>query len=337
MKGQKYRVKLILMIRNFLIIFLASITLLSCAPTPISELGSEEAKLKVMGKYESYLALEYLQFSRYLSATGQVRSAQFFGNKGLKVSKGYVTYPENPLNWDADPQQIENMIFMQQRLETLLKKDRMKHYMPIQMAHLTYLYDCWISRESGTLFISDDLAKCRVRFTRLLDEIERYVDNFDKDKQSKVKIVQPKFKRFEIFFDLNSYKLNSRAKRELLKVVEYIKTLNGEYQILISGNADRSGNVIINQTLALDRANVVKKRLLRNGVVDRAVEVRAFGEGFPDVVTQDGTTESKNRSVRIYITKKYIDISVFPLPLIENIVYHDDILKARKKRGLRND
>lgn len=290
--------------------------------------------MKSEKNYQSYLALEYLQFSRYLASIGEVRMARAFGNKGLDVTNGVRTFPESPIDWDADPQQRENMIFMQKRLEILLNHERMKTYLPIQMAHLTYLYDCWITRESSAEFIADDLAKCRVRFIRLLEEVERYTDNFENTKQEAVKIEEPKFQRFDIVFDLDSYVLNARANGDMFKILKFLKSMNGRYRILLVGNADRSGTMVHNQALAQARVEVVKNSLRQNGVMNHQIEVRAFGEDFPDIITQDGTQQISNRTVGVYVVEGNVDISVLPLPLIENMIYRDEVIEARKERGL---
>lgn len=323
------------MIRKFLFAAFLLLPIFSCSLSSVRELGGKESSLKAQGKYQSYLALEYLQFSRYLASIGEARTARFFGKKGLDVSNGIMTYPENPIKWNADPQQRENLVFMQKRLEILLNQDRMRTYLPIQMAHLTYLYDCWAARESGPAFVADDLAKCRVRFTRLLEEIERYADDFEKDKQSQVKITEPKIKHFEIIFDLDSAIFNDRANSDIFKVLKHLKTLNGKYRILLVGNADRTGGIIHNQSLAATRANVVKDALIKNGVFKHLLEIRSFGEDFPDILTRDGTQQISNRTVGVYVVEGYVDITFLPLPLIENMVYRDEIIEARKKRGLQ--
>lgn len=319
--------------RNILVTLLI-LPLLSCSFGSVQKLGSKEPILKSEKNYQSYLALEYLQFSRYLSSIGEGITARYFGSKGLDVANGIRTFPESPIKWDADPQQRENMVFMQKRLEILLNFERMKTYLPIQMAHLTYLYDCWITRESSAAFIADDLAKCRVRFIRLLEEVERYADDFEKDKQSAVKIEEPKFRRFDIVFDLDSYVPNARANHDLWQILKFLKTMNGRYRILLVGNADRSGTVVHNQSLAQERVGVVKTMLTQNGVMKNQIEVRAYGEDFPDLVTQDGMQQISNRTVGVYVVEGNVDISVLPLPLIENLIYRDEIIEARKERGL---
>lgn len=310
----------------------------SCA-TPISALQSlsqQESQLKIKGSYESYLALEYLMFSRNLATIKNQKNSEYFAKKGLAVIAGKDVVPENPLIWKADKSQIEEMILTQKRLEDVLIEPYMKFRLPIQMAHLTYLYDCWISRESKAIFRADELAQCRVRFGKLLDEIEDYIDDLKKDKQPKVEIKEPEFERFKILFDLSSYKFNDKASQDLLEILKHLKSLNGNYRVLLVGNADRLGLEISNENLALNRLETTKNHLIKNGVNAGLIELRSMGEDFPDIITKNGVANQQNRSVGIYVLKGFGTFSSFPLPLIENYVYAAEIKKAREAQGLKN-
>ncbi len=327
------------LLKKLSLLFAAFFLVFACAkkvPTFLEKLSFLESNLKAKGGYQSYLALEYLVFSRNLLAVKDQKSSEHFAKKGLSAANGQEVMPENPIIWKADPSQMEEMVLMQKRLESILLTPHIKFYLPIQTAHLTYLYDCWISRESKAIFRADELAQCRVRFHKLLDEIENYIDDINKDKQPKVVIKEPEFERFEILFDLSSFKFNDKANRDMLEILKYLKALNGDYRILVVGNADRMGNEIYNENLALNRAEVTKNYLIKNGVNQELVELRSVGEDFPDIITSKGSQQQSNRSVGIYILKGFSTFSQFPLPLIENIIYRQEIIKARQEQGLIN-
>jgi len=324
------------LIKKFFFFLIISTSLASCAPTHLQQLSEKENTLKTRGGYNSYLSLEYLEFSRSYLSVKNKKDSEYFAKKGLEVAAGKNVVPENPIKWDADKMQMEEMILMQKRLEMTLLAPRLKFYLPIQLAHLTYLYDCWIARESKAIFRADELAQCRVRFGKLLDEIETYIDDLKKDKQPKVAITEAQFERFEILFDFNNAKFNDKANKDLVALLKYLLTLNGDYRILVVGNADRAGLELYNQNLALNRADVVRNYLIKNGASKDLVELRSFGEDFPDIITKEGTQEQSNRTVGIYVLKGAASFSAFPLPLIENYVYREEIRKARQKRGLKN-
>ena len=298
------------------------------------KLSSLEGSLRTKGGYDSYLALEYLTFARSLFSIKAEDDSEHFIKKGLAAANGEEVAPENPIARKADPAQIEEMVLMQKRLELVLDAPHIKFYLPIQTAHLSYLYDCWISRESKAVFRSDELAQCRTRFSKLLDEIEHFIDDQNKDKQPEVTITEPQFERFEILFDFGLFKFNDQANKDLLKVLQYLKTLQGDYRILVVGNADRVGLELSNQHLALNRADVVRNYLIKNGTPEDLVELRTVGEDYPDIITKDGTQQQSNRTAGIYILKGFRTFSSFPLPLIENEIYRKELKAARAERGL---
>ncbi len=306
----------------------------SCSPSYFERLSAVEGNLKTKGGYNSYLALEYLEFSRNLLSIKNERDAEHFAKKGLQSSDGYNVVPENPIKWDADKLQVAELILMQKRLETSLNTTQIKFYLPIQMAHLTYLYDCWVSRESKPVFRVSDLTICKSRFYKLLDEVEYYIEDSKRDTTPKIKITEPEFERFEVVFDLNNYKLNEQAQRDMTKILKYLRTLEGDYKILVVGNADRLGSELYNEGLSSQRADIVLDYLVKNGVIKDFVETRSIGEDFPDLITKDGVQQQFNRNVGIYVLKGNRSFADFPLPLVKNYIYRKEIEKARKERGL---
>lgn len=302
--------------------------------TYLKILSNQEQQLKTQPRYNNYLALEYLAFSRQLLQVGDKKNSEYFAKKGRKSALGINIEPENPLIWKADPSQMKDMVLMQKRLESVLNTSQIKTHLPIQSAHLFYLYDCWISREATQIFLKNDLGQCRIRFSKLLSEIENYIDESKKDRSEKVEIIEPDFERFELMFDLNLYKLNQKAQKDLIDFLNYIKALEGNYRILVVGNADRTGSELYNKGIALKRANIVINYLVNSGIHRDMIEIRAVGEDFPDIITRDEFSNPNNRNVSIYVLKGIGSFDAYPLPLLENIVYKKEIEKARKDRGL---
>lgn len=321
-------------VKNSLGVFLIFLIFSCASKTDLQRLLEIEINLKTQHSYNSYLALEYLAFARNLQSIKETKSAKYFAKKGLKVASSQMVIPENPIDWDADRSQINAMIIMQKRLEVILQHPQAKQYLPIQMAHLFYLYDCWVSRESKPEFLDPSLAKCRTVFVKLLDEVEDYIDNLGKDKIVPVKISTPEFVEFTIEFDYNSYQINSSAQKILIKTLDYLQTLDGEYTILVVGNTDRVGKKIYNDILSFKRAKIARDYLIKNGVDESVIELRSFGEDFPDIITKDQTKHQFNRSAVIYVIKKYFGKNPLPLPLIQNEIYKNKIKEARIKRGI---
>ncbi len=315
-------------------ISVAIFLLFSCAEEKGYDVVGNENALRAQGTFNAYLALEYLDFSRSLAIGKNKKDAAYFLKKSKKVAEDKVVIPENPVNWGADPSQVEELVAMQKRLDDV-STPKMQNQLPIQMAHLTYLYDCWAAKESKPIFKSSELAKCRSRFYKLLEELEFYVDAQKQDLQPVTKITEMQFKRFEILFDLSSFKLNNNADKDFLEIINYLMSMKGDYRLLLVGSADRTGQELLNQNLALKRVEVVKNYFIKNGVTEDLIETRSFGEDFPDIITAKGVQEQSNRAVGIYVLKGAKSFDGIPLPLIENFVYREGIEKARKDRGLK--
>lgn len=325
---------MLVFLRNFTVfLFLASA--FSCATIdPFQQLSDIEPNLKSQGRYNAYLGLEYLEFSRSLIASKQNADARYFSRKALSIINGDKFIPESPLKWKADRDQIEEFLIMQKRMESVLSTPHIKFYLPIQMAHLSYLYDCWVARESKPVFRFGELAHCKPRFYKLIDEIQQYIDFSSKEKIT-TEIVEPDFERFEILFDLNDYQFNDKANTKLILLLKYLLTLNGDYRILVVGSADRTGNELYNQNIALKRADVVQHYLTSNGVPSDAIELRSYGEDFPDIITRKQMQQQSNRSVAIYVLKGIAPFSLFRMEEIESKIYRKEVEKARATRGIK--
>ena len=314
------------------VIFIAFLFISSCV-NHLQDLVSREKELKERRNFNGYLSLEYLQYSRDLANKYSWVDSEYFAMKGIEASRNKQVFPEVPENWYLDNSQIEQATLARKKLIILLFNFKAQKELPIQLAHLQLLYDCWISREKESWQLAS-MAKCKILFFRLEDEISKYL----KDKKSKeeIKIItikKPEFTKFDIYFDLDLYKFSSRANKSFVGLFEYLESLNGDYQILLVGNADRMGKELYNDVLARKRSLIVKNRLIKNGVPSSIITIKSLGERNPDIITKNGDKNHNNRRVSVYVLKGQDNISEIPLPLIDNYIYKQDIIKFRKKKG----
>lgn len=316
-------IKLRIIITIFILFFISSCT------NNLRNLARHEPELKQRKTFNAYLALEYLQYSRDLANKYNWRDSYYFSEKGLNAYRNHRVHPEVPESWDIDSSQIEEATLGRQKLVMLLSNSKANYYLPIQLAHLQLLYDCWISREKEPWQLAD-MARCKVLFFRLEEEIKDYLNNLKAKKEIKiVPIKQPEFTRFDAYFDFNSYKFNSESYEVFEKIFRNLESLNGNYRILLVGNADRSGKKLYNAVLARKRVLMVRNRLIRNGVPDSLVAIKSYGEDSPQIITKNNTKNKNNRRVSIYILKGKDDISTIPLPLIDSYIYKQDIIKSQ--------
>lgn len=326
-----------IMKKTFIFITLSIFLSFSCNKISYQNiLASQESYLKSKGGYDSYLALEYLSFSRRLEQVKDFDASEYFAKKGLNIIEGEPYIPENPIDWDADKSRIEELVLMQKKLEILLSNQKLVYKMPIQMAHLSYLYDCWSSKESKKIFIADELSYCRVNFGKLIDEIEIYLDDLLKDQSPEVKISEPEFSRYEILFDAENYILNEKATKDMIAVIDALSARKGKFRILVVANPDNSIKTSYNQSLIKNRIAVVKNYLIKNGVDENIIEEKIESEDFPDIVVNDDIKNQMNRTVGIYVISGQGDFKPYPLPLLQNLLYKAQIENARKERGLDN-
>jgi outer membrane protein OmpA-like peptidoglycan-associated protein len=297
----------------------------------LRDLSMLEEEMKAQGTKSSYLALEYLDFARSLTDQDRWFTAQYFAKKGLKVSQKENVVPEDPTKWDVDKSQLQELISAQKRLESLSSLDAI---LPTQVAHLTFLYDCVVVKESMPAHRLGELSKCKTRFYKLLDEMENYLSSMKKDGVKPTEIKEPEFERFEILFDLNSSKFNENANKKIVEIIKHLMKLNGNYYILLVGNADRLGLELYNEALAFKRVDIVKNYLEKNGVLKNLISIRSFGEDFPDIITKKGIQEQLNRSVAIYVLIGVSSNDEYPLPLIMNYIYKKEMDLKRRERGL---
>ena len=315
----------------------------SCA-SPLKDLSRHEQELKNRQTLNGYLALEYLQYSRDLSNKNHWLDSNYFAEKGIKASLNQEISPESPISWSLDANQIEQANIARQGLVQLFANPKARQTLQPQLAHLHLLYDCWVSREEESYQLAG-MARCKVLFFRLYEEINKYLEEQEIVKakkaqekaQEEVKVIQmqePEFTRFDIYFDLDLYKFNNKADRIFTELFKYLETLNGDYKILIVGGADRMGKVLYNDALAQKRSLAVKTRLIKNGVPEDLIETKSLGENNPEIITKEDDQNKNNRRVGIYILKGKDQLSEIPLPLIDNYIYKKDVLKARKQRGI---
>jgi outer membrane protein OmpA-like peptidoglycan-associated protein len=106
--------------------------------------------------------------------------------------------------------------------------------------------------------------------------------------------------RFVLLFRSDSTRLASESRKVLPQIVEATKH-RPVAEVMVIGRADRSGPHAYNDRLALARARLVRREIVRLGVDADRVEVIALGERKPIVPTKDGVREPKNRRVDVTV------------------------------------
>ncbi len=304
--------------------------ILSCKSS-LDDLTNHENKLKQERFYSSYLALEYLQLSRSLLQNESFNDSEHFAKKGLLAAVGLDPIPESPYRWSVGTDNFEDLVMAQKRYQEIATID-LKNTLPIQMAHLTFLYDCWVANESKPAFRLQEMKKCKERYYKLVEEMEYFVENVGK-KPPEAKILEREIKRYLIVFDFDKYKITAIGRDRIALALEYIDKLDGDYKLVLVGNADSSGKRLYNERLSLKRAKAVEGLFRKNGVPEDVIELKIQGEEVPDVVTLDNARQRFNRTVEIYVVRGYDSVKDMPLPVLYNEAYRMEIELEKEKRG----
>ncbi len=317
------------LILTFLLIFFQT----ACSHN-LKHLSEREQQLSFGNDYNSHLSREYLKYSRTLENQKIKNGADYFATKGLRVVSNKEVLPETANFNDIDPQIAEEYSIARKRLDLLLNSET-KQLLPDKMARLVMLHDCWLNNEQKDWKFGA-LAQCKERFFNLLDEVEEYIADLEMKKEVKViDVKEPEFRKFNLYFDFNSFKINRSANQELISLIEYLKDLNGDFRILLSGNSDRSGKEIYNDSLARKRVLIVQDVLIKNGVSNDVIEIDSYGENKPEIITKDNKENKYNRLVGVYVLKGVDSMSAIPLPLIDNYIYKKEIKEVIKRKGIK--
>lgn len=103
-----------------------------------------------------------------------------------------------------------------------------------------------------------------------------------------------------IFFEVNSYELQSQSKIELDALVKFMQE-NKDVKILIGGHTDNVGTPAYNQRLSENRAELVYKFLISQGIEASRLQYKGFGLNQPVASNETELGRAKNRRTEITI------------------------------------
>lgn len=109
-------------------------------------------------------------------------------------------------------------------------------------------------------------------------------------------------------FNTNEAKIKPAAKTDLDKIVNELKA-NPNYDVVINGHTDSTGNKKLNQKLSLDRANAIKTYILTKAPTLKAkikFQTNGYAEEYPVATNNTPEGREKNRRVEVFFipTKK---------------------------------
>lgn len=105
-----------------------------------------------------------------------------------------------------------------------------------------------------------------------------------------------------IFFDFNSYTLQSGSYPELNKVLELLNR-NPALKIEIGGHTDNAGTAVYNQQLSEKRAKSVYEYLVQKGINKLRLTYKGYGDKNPVAENSTESGRSQNRRIEFTVIK----------------------------------
>ena len=105
---------------------------------------------------------------------------------------------------------------------------------------------------------------------------------------------------FVLYFERNSDTLTPASQQQYQAVFADIKR-RPVYEVEVIGHTDTLGTLEHNQTLSMSRAEMIRDRLVHDGISTSSISVAGRGPLDPAVKTADQVGEPKNRRVEITV------------------------------------
>ncbi len=113
----------------------------------------------------------------------------------------------------------------------------------------------------------------------------------------------------DVLFDLNKAELKPAAHRNVLQLAEFLRE-NPTRKVLIEGFTDSTGSAAYNLQLSEQRAQAVKRALVKEGVDFNNIQTVGFGKEYP--VADNATPASRSMNRRVEVTISHDDKAVAP-------------------------
>ena len=229
--------------------------------------------------YDQALTQEYRALAQYEAYQMYDWSdAGTFAKKGLKAAEGARPVPERVADWDLAYGQ-QRLTDARKRLAALLARDAADRS-PQLAAKAQASYDCWLEQlEEG--WQVDHIAACHNNFQTSVITLERQLSEPQK-----------------IWFDFNKAVPQAQSSAEIERLAKESLRLNAPL-VTVVGYADSFGSRKNNLKLSINRADTVKRLLMKHGIPEHRIAISAYGEDRLRVETGDNKLEAANRRVEI--------------------------------------
>lgn len=235
--------------------------------------------------FSAHLADEYKALSLFeADQMKDYRDAEYFARKALAAANGQAVNPTM-----LDEREIPHFAVAEltSARAMLTKALGSKRYTAASLAEAQAKFDCWMEQQEENIQ-PDHIAECKIEFYEALKKMTG----------KKVAVVK---EAFRVYFDHDSSVVTAGEMDTVAKVAAALAAQPGTV-VLLTGNADTTGNAGYNAGLSKRRASAVKAKLVAAGVDASRVQMLAKGEHNLLVPTADGVREAKNRRVDVLLS-----------------------------------
>jgi OOP family OmpA-OmpF porin len=233
--------------------------------------------------------------------------ADTFAGRALSAANGKPPAPENFDARKIPAETLPALVDARNRLLAVLDGGA-RRTLPGKAAAAQLAFDCWMQEQEEN-FQPGDIAACRDRFTAALGLLESKrlasaapARPLPTPTSLKTTMRPTQLStRFVIYFDLDTASLVPGSESEITRAAAAARR-SGAAMVRVTGHADRSGSTGHNMKLSRARAQEVVRALRRLGLPEIGVATQAYGEEKPQVLTEDGAVEARNRRVEIELT-----------------------------------
>jgi OOP family OmpA-OmpF porin len=286
--------------------FLAITLLSSCAMligACTTELQKSQAAPPPTGSEFSRDLSNYYRASAQNQWDGQTdfQASERFARKSMASGRGETVPPDNVVSNGPGVRLAPELDSARARLITALNNGGPTRA-PNALARAQGAFDCWLDEASDPILVGSPpnpstvdpwlqakVRNCRDAYYSAMAEVD-----------GAGAVVPPRQQAYITFFDWNQSTVTPAGMTVLKAVSDNVRG-GGTAEVIVTGNADRSGTNAYNMGLSQRRADAVKAILTRDGVSPQAIVTIAKGDTQPLIATADGVREPQNRNVAVII------------------------------------
>ncbi len=260
---------------------------------------AEAEKVEAAGsEFDTALSAGYLRLARSEQAEADYADADYFADRAIMSAQG-TAVPLPEANARNLPQEDALYVLaLREELNEVLEAGA-RERAPQLAATAQISYECW-TQELEENLQPDEIAACRDQLDGLIPALRNAIADEQVAAAPPPPKKLPKGKTFKVYFPTGGTKLDAEANKIIAEAVGHA----GNYdppKVVVSGYTDTVGSAASNEALSVKRARVVAAAIRIRGVDREMIKAQGFGEDFPDMRTDDGVAEPKNRRVEIQV------------------------------------